>query len=160
MRAFVLLLMFCGLAEAQTDLTLDRGRLEVRGFGGASGNEYGSGPVFGVEAGTGLFRFLALTGTYAYNHLSSSYNNQELMAGLRLTWPRQIAPYFQVSTGMLRFSNRAAKGTELGYAAGFGADVNLHPRFGVYGDVRGVGSGSGGSGAYYARMVGGIFLRF
>lgn len=174
------MLLFCGVGFSQS-ADLERGRYEVRGFGGLAGdssNIFGD-PKFsgGVGAAMGLNRYVALTGHYALDRIGRSYflcfstcppladeKMNEFMGGVRLSVPNhsRITPYAAGTIGAVRLVNFGSSvsnpSTQLGVGAGLGLNIRIRPRIGIALDLHTVHAVS--TEVWVIRPTAGFYYRF
>jgi len=168
------------IATAESEnFALDRGNVELQGFGGWNRDErvrtglnnlFGSQGVerpytVGGEAAVGINRYLAITGTYAYDRLATlsgicllggtncgqtvtSRSFNEYMGGVRVTGPMgRLSPYGALALGGLSWASTAtassrvtgnSDSTSFAIAVGGGVRFALTRHLGLTGDVRAV----------------------
>ncbi len=174
------MLLFCGVGFSQS-ADLERGRYEVRGFGGLAGdssNIFGD-PKFsgGVGAAMGLNRYVALTGHYALDRIGRSNwcffgpcaplaneKAHEFMGGLRLSFPNhsRITPYAAGTIGAVRLVNFSSSATipstQFAVGVGVGLNIRIHQRIGVALDLHAVHAVS--TEVWVIRPTAGFYYRF
>jgi hypothetical protein len=179
-RLVVSMLLFCGVGFPQS-ADLERGRYEVRGFGGLAvetsnilGDSKFSG---GVGAAMGLNRYVALTGHYALDRIGRSNwcffgpcaplaneKMYEFMGGLRLSFPNhsRVTPYAAGTIGAVRLvnfrSSASSPSTQFAVGAGLGLSIRIRPRFGVALDLHAIHAVS--TEIWVIRPTAGFYYRF
>ncbi len=171
-------LILCATGFSQP-VDLDRGKYEIRGYGGVAGSTalFSSSPNFsaGVEASAGLNRYLAATGNYTFNDIGQTgfclfgscapipdQKVHEFMAGLRGSLPNhsRVTPYACGTIGAVRLVNfdPSLSPARFAFGVGGGLDIRIGRATGFVLDLRGIDPRL--SGTWIVRSTIGYYFRF